>query len=66
MGPEYGSSMEVNKDAFDHLGRRVMDALEELEKYQKENVALKQQLKKHEESEAVEKVISRTKPSTRR
>jgi len=42
VGPEYGSSVEVYKDAFDRLGRIVMDSLQELERYQKENVALNQ------------------------
>lgn len=51
MGPEYGSSMEVDIDAFDQLGRIVMGALEELKKYQKENEVLKKQLKNHEENE---------------
>lgn len=42
VGPEHGSSMEVDKDDFDRLRIIVMDSLEELGKYQKENEVLKQ------------------------
>ena len=61
MELESGSSMEVDKDSFYHLRGKVMDSLEELEKYQKEIVVLKQQLKKHEERGSTEKGISEQK-----
>ena len=61
MGPEYYSSIEVDKDAFNNLESRVMDVIEKLENYQKENGVLKQQIKKYEKSKEAEKVMSELK-----
>lgn len=42
MRPYYYPIIEVDKDAFSNLESSVMDALEKLENYLKENGALKQ------------------------
>jgi chromosome segregation ATPase len=59
MGPDYYTIIEVDKDAFSNHESSVMDALEKLENYLKENGALKQQLKKYV---AAEKIMSELTP----